>query len=545
MRWNLQDVFAAPVAGVFRRYLLFPATMTVAALFMAGPVLVALVSLLIEIPGDSSAALAESLALDARILRLLTESTFFAMAVATGGLLLGVLMGMAVWHARSPWPGRLRWVLLALLAVPSYVHALAWGGCIGRCNRLLAELELPALPEQGWGLACLVQTMTLAPLAVGGCMLALELVDGRLVRAARPLRRDLSVTATVILPQAAPMLLAVWALLFLLSIGDYSVPSLFQTPVYAMHIFAVFSAQTDTAQAFLAAVPLLGVTAVVLLFSFKALRRLRCVTLPQQSVWTTPPVWPTWFCWLLWLVVGFAALQILVPAVELAVQAGSWQAFSASVSLAEREIVYSFMTSLLAAIVTLPLAWFTAVQLRKHGWAGVLAWILVLLCLATPAPLAGVGLIAIWNVPWLHFVYDSSFMPVLASVTRFAPLAALVFLARDEQAAAPLLQVARVFQRSGWQTWWRIRLPLALPVLLAAAGLIFALSLGELGATLLVAPPGKATLTMRIYNYLHYGGSETVAGLSLFVAAMAACLGLFTLAALRWNRRLGLVGTRF
>jgi len=69
-----------------------------------------------------------------------------------------------------------------------------------------------------------------------------------------------------------------------------------------------------------------------------------------------------------------------------------------------------------------------------------------------------------------------------------------------------------------------VRLPLLLPGLLAGASLVFALTLGELGATLIVAPPGQSTLTLRIYNYLHYGASDVVAGLCLAML-------LFTLAA--------------
>jgi len=54
------------------------------------------------------------------------------------------------------------------------------------------------------------------------------------------------------------------------------------------------------------------------------------------------------------------------------------------------------------------------------------------------------------------------------------------------------------------------------------AGLLitFALCMGEFGVTLLVTPPGYQTITLKIYNYLHYGASETIAVLCLFVLAV-------------------------
>jgi iron(III) transport system permease protein len=85
-----------------------------------------------------------------------------------------------------------------------------------------------------------------------------------------------------------------------------------------------------------------------------------------------------------------------------------------------------------------------------------------------------------------------------------------------------LIDAARLFQTHPVKTWRQIYLPMLAPALLATGFIVFALCAGELGATLLVAPAGQATLVMRIYNYLHYGASETVAGLCLLLTLTAA-----------------------
>ena len=85
----------------------------------------------------------------------------------------------------------------------------------------------------------------------------------------------------------------------------------------------------------------------------------------------------------------------------------------------------------------------------------------------------------------------------------------------------------------------RVSVPMLAPGAVAAACIVAALTAGELGATLIVAPPGRATLTMRIHNYLHYGASDTVAGLCLAVALAAALAGVLGVLALRgWRRTL-------
>jgi len=176
-----------------------------------------------------------------------------------------------------------------------------------------------------------------------------------------------------------------------------------------------------------------------------------------------------------------------------------------------------------------------ATQHRRAGWV----WLLVALPVAVPAPRVGVGLIALWNRPGLEAVYSSSAMPVLAAVARFAPLAVAIVAAQWRRVDPALLDVAHVLQRSPLQTQLQVTLPLLAPGCLAGMGAVLVLSLGELGATLLVAPPGRSTLTLRIYNYLHYGASGDVAGLCLVVLAVALLLGLGTVAALAaWGRLL-------
>jgi iron(III) transport system permease protein len=107
-------------------------------------------------------------------------------------------------------------------------------------------------------------------------------------------------------------------------------------------------------------------------------------------------------------------------------------------------------------------------------------------------------------------------------------MAALLLLAQNQRVDTLLLDAASVFQLHDWQTAWRVRLPLLSSGLLASTSLIFALTLGELGATLIVVPAGQPTLTLRIYNYLHYGASDVVAVLCLAMLVLTLACGALT-----------------
>jgi iron(III) transport system permease protein len=161
-----------------------------------------------------------------------------------------------------------------------------------------------------------------------------------------------------------------------------------------------------------------------------------------------------------------------------------------------------------------------------------LIWLLVITPLAIPPSLIGIGLITIWNRPLVFQVYGTGIMPVLAGLARFTPIAVIVLAAQLRSLNPLFIDAARILQTNRWQTWKQIWLPMLAPGFLASAGIVFALTLGELGATLLIAPPGQATLTIRIYNFLHYGASSVVAGLCLMMAVVIFIAGTITAIAL-------------
>jgi len=90
--------------------------------------------------------------------------------------------------------------------------------------------------------------------------------------------------------------------------------------------------------------------------------------------------------------------------------------------------------------------------------------------------------------------------------------------------------------------WWRrflwVRLPMVTPAVAVTLLVVFVLSLGELGASLLIAPPGQATLPLRIYNLLHYGATDVVSALSLIMVVVAglACAALLIVRQWLWAR---------
>lgn len=464
---------------------------------------------------------------------LLLRSLALAAGVALLDMTLGVLLVSASWRWRRPW---LRWLSLALLALPPYIHALAWNEALSFLGVRLA----------GPWVSLWVSAMALLPVGVGLALVSLETVARPLVDSARTCQPDLTVLARVVLPLAAPLLAAGGGILFLLSLMDYSIPSLYGVNVYALEIFAEFSASYAPARALLLAAPLLVTAAALLSGGQRRLRRATQQPTWRLAPWGTPPRFPGAFVLAQQLAVTLWGVQMALPLlvlVGLVVSGGEGAAvLAAAVSgPTGREFGLSLGIAGTAALLSAPLSalalgWLNA---RRRGNA------LFFLPAALPAPLVGVGLIALWNRPEFGSLYPSLALPVLAALARFTPFAVLALLAQVRRVDPLLWDAARVFQSGGarilrngqLRTLLRVQLPLALPGVLTGMCLVFALTLGELGATLLVAPPGQSTLTLRIYNYLHYGASDSVAGLCLALAAATLAAGGLGVVFLNWGAR--------
>ena len=478
-----------------------------------------------------------------RRLGLLCRSLGLAAGVALGGTLVGVLCALSLWRRRSGAARHFRWLILVFAAVPAYIHALAWNSFTHVTGTRLEALGLGSLALEGWVGSWWVQVMACLPIATGLCLMGLELVDQELIEAARLLRSDLAVLARVVLPLAAPAILAGAALLFVISLADYSVPSLYGLNVYSLEIFAAYSANHDARGALLLAAPLLAVSIAAVLLLVSALRSAAAVSRrPRRDL--PPMAWPGWLEGSIGLAAILAAAQMLVPGIGLILSAGSVTRLAHTISVAAPEISFTAWIGLITAVACLPMAFAAASELLRPDWRGRLWWLLVTLPLAVPGPLIGIGLIAMWNAPAFPVPYVSDWMPVLAALARFTPPAALVALIQMRRLDPLLSDAARVHQRHPFQGLTAIQIPMLAPGLLASAGLAFALALAELGATLITVPPGKSTLAIRIYNYLHYGASESVAGLCLVMAAAAIFAAVLALGALAaWRRMfIGLPG---
>ncbi|OAS15370.1 ABC transporter permease [Paenibacillus oryzisoli] len=135
-----------------------------------------------------------------------------------------------------------------------------------------------------------------------------------------------------------------------------------------------------------------------------------------------------------------------------------------------------------------------------------------------------VGLIMLWNAPWMPLhLYNTYGMVVLTYVVFFLPYTVQYVKARNGQLDESLRHAGQVFGGQPWYVFRRIILPLLLPGIVAGWMMTFTISLRELVASMMVLPPSMQTSATYIFAQFEQGQ------ISLGMAMAVVSVGLTTI----------------
>ncbi len=211
---------------------------------------------------------------------------------------------------------------------------------------------------------------------------------------------------------------------------------------------------------------------------------------------------------------------------------GEWQA-----------VRLTFLVSTCAIGISFPFAVGLAWVIAKKSFPG--KWLLevfVNLPLVLPPVVTGYFIIILfgkngWLGGWLEeslgmrLIFDWKGAVLAATVVGF-PLFVRPIRLAFEQMDQRLIQAARTLGASRWDAFFSIALPIARPGILAGGALAFARSMGEFGATIMIAGniPGETqTISLMIYSLLDSPNgidlSLRLVSTSILVAAVALMIG--------------------
>ena len=200
------------------------------------------------------------------------------------------------------------------------------------------------------------------------------------------------------------------------------------------------------------------------------------------------------------------SIQVAVAATVLSLPFGLAAAYLITFVRFRGKVLVEVFVNLPLTLPPVVVGYLLLVLLGKHGWLGAL--------------LSDAGIRLIFTLK----------AAVLASAVVGFPLLVRSLRTGMQGIDPQLINASRSLGARWYDTLLTVILPLSVPALVAGSSLMFARSLGEFGATIIVAgniPGVTQTIPLAIYEYASAPGSETMALLLCLISVAISVIVLF------------------
>lgn len=455
----------------------------------------------------------KAILLDGRQMMLLCNSLVIAGFTVLGAFFLGVPLAFLIAKTDMLFKRFFSIVFLLPMFFPSYITTIGW-------TKLLSKTSLAASFYSTAGVVFIL-SISYFPFMMLLVLSGLYSLNSGLEEAGLLLYPARKIFKDITLPLLFPYVFSGAIFVFIFSISNYGVPDQLRVVTYPVEIFTQFSAFYDAKKATLLSLPIVIITLFLILLqqrfmgsksyvTFNIHRRQRfIVKLGRKKIIIL------FFCVLVFIV------SVVIPLVVLLSGAGPLSTYAAVFKTSHQQIVNSFILACISATIILVVGFPLAYMFQRANRAfSQCIDIVSLIPFAVPATILGIGLITLWNKPATNFIYKTCLVVIFAHTARFIAFGIRIMSADIGLISKNMEEQAALVCKNWPKRFAKIFLPLNKRGFFYAWIACFALSIGELEATLLVTPAGEATLPIRIYTLLHYGMHKLVFGLCVILIGL-------------------------
>jgi len=453
---------------------------------------------------------------------------FTALLATAIGLPLGILF------SKTDLPFA-KWFIVLFtvpLLIPPYITAISWFHLLGRTGLLSRYLspewaKLTSVWLFGFSGCILVLFTTFLPVVMLLTIAFLKTVQPRLEEAARLVSNWRGVLFHITIPLVLPGVLLAGGLVFLLTLGEFGVPSYLRYSVFAVESYTRFSAFYNFESATAATLPLLIITLLVLI--------LERIFLREKTVFLRPapgaehaiiiPLGRAKY-WIFGLIGLLCAVLVVLPFLVLFVQSLSTEAWLEAVTRSGASLMRSVSYAAVGASCLTVLGFFSGYFIHTGSFRFRMALdSLTMFLFALSGTVIGIGLVSLWNHPATNFIYGTPLIIILGYLARYIVLTSRMTVSALANIPASMEEAARMAGAGWFRSLCLITMPLAKRGLIAAWLVAYIFCLRDVGISLLVYPPGHDTLPIRIFTLMANGSGELIAALCV-IMILAALLPL-------------------
>jgi iron(III) transport system permease protein len=456
--------------------------------------------------------------------RLLFNSLSLAGATTLITVLLGVPLGTL--FAKTDLPLKRFFTILFVipLLVPSYILAIAWFYCLGRSGivAMIFNADVGILTSNllfGFAGTLFVMVSALLPVVIILTITYLRMVNPNLEEAAMLYGPWTTVLRKITIPLITPGIALASLIVFILTLGEFGVPSFLRFDVYPVESFTQFSAFYNFNTATAAAIPLGLITLVVLIIERLFLRKKTFIfrTMGSEKKMLVVPLGKSkpFFMVAVSILVFILVIIPLCILMHKSVSISAYtEAFIRSIGSIMRSLVYASIGATCLVVFGFFLGYILERKAIRLSYA---ADSIAIFLFALPGAVIGIGLSGLWNTPGTNFIYASMCIIIFGYIAQYTALGERIMAATFSHVPHSMEEAAQNVGAGWFRRLSGILVPLAKRGMVATWFIGFIFCLRDIGITMMVYPPAHDTLPVRIFTLMANSPEDVISALCVIM----------------------------
>ena len=493
-------------------------------LFVAYPILVLTLNSLHDPQGRFSLEGFATVFGDSQYREAIGNTLLLGVTVTCSAMAVGVPLAFVIARFNFPLKGLVAILPVVTIIIPEVIVGQSWLMMLGNnglFSNALRELGVPVPSFYGWGGMVFSMTLIYYTYIYLGTLAALRGFDGQLEEASLSLGASPLMThLRVLLPTMVPAILVNALVVFTLVVGNFALSSMLggQIPLLSVMTYSLFVSEMGSSPLLQSSLSVISVLIVALvLFVQKRVVERRMVHMVQGRA-PAPRRAHNWQGQLLALAAVLLVVLSLVPLVAVLAGAftqargpvmhwGQWstQSLERALSLAPEPILNSMLFAAWATVLGTALALMVSylVVKNKSGLSGLLDYVVVL-PLTISGTVLGIALVQSFNTAPLILTGTTTIM-VIVYVVRRMPFGVRNASSVLYNIPSSIEEASISLGVSPFMTFFKVVLPVMKTSMLSAAILMWATSISELSASVVVYSGGLETLPISIFRLVDTG----------------------------------------
>lgn len=493
-------------------------------MFVAYPMSVLTLNSLHDAQGQLSLAGFATVFGDSQYLQAIGNTLLLGATVTLSSMAVGVPLAYVIARFDFPLKGLVAILPVVTIIIPEVIVGQSWLMMLGNnglISNALRDLGVPVPSFYGWGGMIFSMTLIYYTYVYLGTLAAFRGFDGQLEEASLSLGASpLATRFHVLLPTIAPAILVNALVVFTLVVGNFALASMLggQIPLLSVITYSLFVSEMGSSPMLQSSlsVTLVAIVALVLFVQKRVVER-RMVQMVQGRA-PKPQRAKNWQGNLLALAAILLVTLSLVPLIAVFVGAftrahgpvmhwGEWstQSMERAFSLGPEPIFNSMLFAGFATLLGTALALLVSylVVKKKSKLSGLLDYVAVL-PLTISGTVLGIALVQSFNTGPLVLTGTATIM-VIVYVVRRMPFAVRNASSVLYNIPGSIEEASISLGVSPLMTFFKVVLPVMKTSILSAAILMWATSISELSASVVVYSGGLETLPISIFRLVDTG----------------------------------------